>query len=70
MVGNLVSNAIKYTPGGGTVGIEVGTEDDWIWVRVSDTGPGIPLEMQEKMFQPFDTETGTIVVMCCVLSLP
>jgi len=53
VIGNLVSNAIKYTPGGGMVGIEVGAEDDWILVRVSDTGPGIPLEMQEKMFEPF-----------------
>jgi len=53
VIGNLVSNAIKYTPGGGTVGIEAGAEDDWVWVRVRDTGPGIPLEMQEKMFEPF-----------------
>jgi len=53
VIGNLVSNAIKYTPGGGTVGIEAGVESNWIWLRVSDTGPGIPLEMQEKMFEPF-----------------
>jgi len=53
VIGNLVSNAIKYTPGGGIVGVETGAEDDWIWVRVRDTGPGIPLEMQAKMFEPF-----------------
>jgi signal transduction histidine kinase len=53
VIGNLVSNAIKYTPGGGTVSIDVGAKDDGVWLRVSDTGPGIPLEMQEKMFEPF-----------------
>ena len=53
MIGNLVSNAIKYTPGGGTIGVETGAEDDWVWVRVRDTGPGIPPELQEKMFEPF-----------------
>jgi len=53
VIGNLVSNAIKYTPGGGMVGVEAGAEDDWVWVRVMDTGPGIPLEMQAKMFEPF-----------------
>jgi len=53
IIGNLVSNAIKYTPGGGTVDVEANAEDEWVWVRVSDTGPGIPLELQEKMFEPF-----------------
>jgi signal transduction histidine kinase len=53
VIGNLVSNAIKYTPGGGTVGVETGAEGDWVWVRVRDTGPGIPPELQEKMFEPF-----------------
>jgi len=53
VIGNLVSNAIKYTPGGGTVSIKAGAEDGWIWVQISDTGPGIPQELQEKMFEPF-----------------
>jgi len=53
VIGNLVSNAIKYTPGGGTVSIKAGAEDGWIWVQISDTGSGIPQEMQEKMFEPF-----------------
>lgn len=53
VIGNLVSNAIKFTPGGGTVRVEAGSKDDWIWVRVSDTGPGIPRELQAKMFEPF-----------------
>ena len=53
IIGNLVSNAIKYTPGGGTIVIEAGTEDQQLWIRISDTGPGIPPDLQEKMFEPF-----------------
>ena len=50
---NLVSNAIKYTPSGGTVMTEAGANEQQVWVRVSDTGPGIPADLQEKMFEPF-----------------
>jgi signal transduction histidine kinase len=53
VIGNLISNAIKFTPGGGTVTVESGEDDQNVWVRVSDTGPGIPLDTQEKMFEPF-----------------
>jgi two-component system sensor histidine kinase BaeS len=53
VVGNLVSNAIKFTPGSGTILIETGEEGGLVWVRVSDTGPGIPPDVQEKIFEPF-----------------
>jgi signal transduction histidine kinase len=53
VIGNLISNAIKFTPGGGTVTVESGEDDQNVWVRVGDTGPGIPLDTQEKMFEPF-----------------
>jgi two-component system, OmpR family, sensor histidine kinase BaeS len=53
VIGNLVSNAIKFTPGGGTVKIEAGNSGSDTWIRISDTGPGIPPEAQEKMFEPF-----------------
>ena len=53
VIGNLVSNAIKFTPSGGTVITEAGTDNQHIWVRISDTGPGIPQDLQEKMFEPF-----------------
>ena len=52
-LGNLLSNAIKYTPPGGQVSVEAGRKDGEIWVRVSDTGPGIPPEEQEQVFTPF-----------------
>jgi two-component system, OmpR family, sensor histidine kinase BaeS len=53
VVGNLVSNAIKFTPSGGTVKVDAGETSSYIWVRISDTGPGIPPESREKIFEPF-----------------
>lgn len=53
VVGNLASNAIKYTPPEGSVGIEAGSQENMVWIRISDTGPGIPLDEQEKIFVPF-----------------
>jgi signal transduction histidine kinase len=53
VIGNLVSNAIKYTPRGGTVKVEAGESNSHIWVRISDNGPGIPLDAQELIFEPF-----------------
>ncbi|WP_412070500.1 7TM diverse intracellular signaling domain-containing protein [Rubrivirga sp. IMCC43871] len=53
VVDNLVSNAVKYTPRGGTVEVAVrGTEDE-VWVCVGDSGPGVPVEDQSRMFEPF-----------------
>jgi signal transduction histidine kinase len=53
VLGNLLSNAIKYTPAGGTVSLSAGTEENEIWIRVSDTGPGITPEEQVSIFAPF-----------------
>jgi len=50
---NLTSNAIKYTPPDGTVTISAGAEVSQVWVRVSDTGPGITPEEQARVFSPF-----------------
>ncbi len=51
---NLLSNAIKFTPGGGRVRLEVGpSENETVHLRVSDTGPGIPAEMQAIIFEQF-----------------
>jgi len=51
--GNVVSNAIKYTPPDGEVTISAGTEETEVWIRVRDTGVGIPLEEQARIFEPF-----------------
>ena len=52
-LGNLVSNAIKYTPSGDIVSVEAGADHGAIWIRVSDTGPGITPEEQSHIFTPF-----------------
>jgi len=51
--GNLVANALKYTPEGGDVRLTARYQgEDWI-VVVSDSGPGIPSESIPKVFEPF-----------------
>jgi signal transduction histidine kinase len=52
-IGNIVSNAIKFTPAGGKISIDVRLESGQLCVQVADSGPGIPLDDQEKIFQPF-----------------
>jgi len=50
---NLLDNAIKYSPGGGTITVR-GRRDKWkILVLVSDHGMGVPAEEQEKIFERF-----------------
>lgn len=52
-VGNVVSNAIKYTLPDGEVAVGAGTEGGQVWIRVRDSGPGIPPEEQALIFTPF-----------------
>ncbi|MEA2447304.1 MAG: two-component system, OmpR family, sensor histidine kinase SenX3, partial [Actinomycetota bacterium] len=53
MVKNLVDNAIRYSDEGGTVSIEVQCEEEEAIVRVADTGSGIPLRDQGRVFERF-----------------
>lgn len=52
-LGNIVSNAIKYTPPGGRVSLSAGADDSEVWIRVRDSGPGIAPKEQERIFTPF-----------------
>ncbi|MBI9042862.1 MAG: HAMP domain-containing histidine kinase [Anaerolineaceae bacterium] len=52
-IGNLVNNAIKFTPQGGSILIEVFESDNGIWIQVKDTGTGIPFEEKAFVFSPF-----------------
>jgi signal transduction histidine kinase len=52
-IGNILSNAIKFTPAGGRVSVIAKIEKGLLSVQVADTGPGIPAGEQEKIFQPF-----------------
>ncbi|NNG04802.1 MAG: HAMP domain-containing protein [Inquilinus sp.] len=56
---NLVGNAIKFTADG-EVSVIVGTRGDEFVVSVSDTGPGIPLEDQDTIFDEFHQVDGSI----------
>jgi len=53
MLGNLVDNALRYTPAGGSVDVAVRTRDGTAVLEVSDTGPGIPEEDRERVFDRF-----------------
>ncbi len=53
VVENLVSNAIKYTHSGGEVSITAAIEGEELLIRVKDSGYGISLEEQAKVFEPF-----------------
>lgn len=50
---NLIENGIKYTPSGGEVTVTMGREGDEVWVKVADTGIGIPPEAMEHLFEEF-----------------
>lgn len=53
LIRNLVDNALRYTPAPGTVRIACGREDGRGFLRVGDSGPGIPPAMQERVFERF-----------------
>jgi len=50
---NLISNAVKFTPEGGQIKIEVEEKKDFLECSVSDTGPGIPDEAKADIFDKF-----------------
>jgi signal transduction histidine kinase len=50
---NLLDNAIRHTQKGGAVSLSAAVDGDSAVIRVQDSGPGVPLEMREKIFDPF-----------------
>lgn len=56
---NLVINARDAMSNGGDLFVEVGVQDGAGFVRVQDTGPGIPADILERIFLPFFTTKGT-----------
>ncbi|MCX7967650.1 MAG: HAMP domain-containing histidine kinase [Armatimonadetes bacterium] len=50
---NLLSNALKYTPNGGTITLSVVMDGGWVHFSVKDQGPGIPKEYLERIFDRF-----------------
>jgi PAS domain S-box-containing protein len=50
---NLLANAIKFTPLGGSITLECDSEPEAVAIRVTDTGIGIPADQLDAVFQPF-----------------
>jgi signal transduction histidine kinase len=50
---NVLSNAVKFTPGGGQIVVSCDRRGDRVTVRIRDTGPGIPADQLEAVFEPF-----------------
>ena len=50
---NVVGNAIKYTPDGGSISVDAGISGKNVWIEVSDNGIGIPRQDRERIFDRF-----------------
>jgi signal transduction histidine kinase len=50
---NLLGNAIKFSPKGGTIGIDISSAGETVRVTVADQGPGIPPEYHQRIFEKF-----------------
>ena len=59
VVWNLLSNASKFTPVGGTVGVRIDQDETYVQVRVRDTGPGIAPEFLPHVFERFRQADGS-----------
>jgi two-component system sensor histidine kinase/response regulator len=53
LIGNLVSNAVKYNKPGGKVVVRASADAKWITLEVRDTGIGIPQELRSHLFEEF-----------------
>jgi signal transduction histidine kinase len=54
VISNLLANALKYAPRKGEIVLEGDiTDEGWVWIAVSDTGPGIAREYQQKVFEKY-----------------
>jgi signal transduction histidine kinase len=62
VLGNLIENAVKYSPEGGEVRVAAASGNGAVRISVRDTGPGIPLDQQTRIFEKFgraDVEGGS-----------
>jgi signal transduction histidine kinase len=59
LLGNLVDNALRYTPAGGRVDVELAAAAGNAVIRISDSGPGIPEPERERVFERFYRVAGS-----------
>jgi signal transduction histidine kinase len=59
IITNLLSNAFRWTPDGGRIGLTLTSENGTVAVAVDDTGPGVPAEEQERIFRAFWSRDGS-----------
>lgn len=57
-VNHVLHNAMDVTPAGGRIAIETGVKKEYIYLRISDTGPGIPQEELHRIFEPLFSTRG------------
>jgi signal transduction histidine kinase len=58
IISNLLSNAFRWTPDGGRIGVALTSANGSVSVDVQDSGPGIALEERERIFRPFFSRDG------------
>jgi signal transduction histidine kinase len=58
IISNLLSNAFRWTPDGGRIGVALTSANGSVAVDVQDSGPGIALEERERIFRPFFSRDG------------
>jgi NtrC-family two-component system sensor histidine kinase KinB len=53
VISNLIANALRYTPAGGAIAVSLNKTSSGVRLCVSDTGPGIPPELRDRLFERF-----------------
>jgi signal transduction histidine kinase len=66
---NLVANALRYTPSGGEVRMAAQAKDGAVLMSVSDTGPGIPADQRDRIFERFTQSAASGAVGAAGLGL-
>lgn len=57
-LGNLIGNAVKYSPPGTSIALDLALQDDWVVVSVIDHGQGIPEDQHGRIFERFQRAEG------------
>jgi two-component system, OmpR family, sensor kinase len=59
LIRNAIDNAVRYTPPGGWVDVSLVIDGEFALLAIEDTGPGIPIDLRERVFEPFFRILGT-----------